>query len=273
MERFAATSDALTRCGRYATSFSAAPSASSAANGAPQRQVVKWYCSLCHTARANLRIANSAHTASVSDPTTPVGNSELLTIAAISPGHRMASSSARRRRPGQYVAFGTGARAYNNHMIKGLGRHTQRARCRRCACKPTIPIAELVHRTVTVCYRAARLRVLDRSARPEESSATNSTGNVVMQLHCGQGDSSALYVRRCDPVSSVIAANARCLWTLTNPRRLPASASPAPTVARSKSMISSCSRSTKYMHLAALHAGDGFTCCSPSAIAAARKLW
>ena len=219
MERFAATSDALTRCAPYATTVSAAPSKSSAASGTPQRQVVKWYCSLCQTARAQRRAANSAQRANVSEPTIPVDKWDPITIAVISPGHSTASSSARRRRPGQYGAFGKGARAYNNHMIKSLGRQGQHT---RCACKPTTPIAEPVHRTVTVRYRVRRITVLDRPACPDESAATDRTSNVVMQLRSGQHVSSALYVRQVDPVSRVLVANARCLWTLTTPRKLPA---------------------------------------------------
>lgn len=219
MERFAATSDALTRWGRYATSFSAAPSESSAASGTPQRQVVKWYCSLCQTARTQRRAANSAQRANVRGPTIPVDNWEPLTIAAIKPGHSTASSSARRRRPGQYGAFGKGARAYNSHMIKSLGRQGQHT---RCACKPKTPIAEPVHRAVTVRYRGAGTSAPDWPACLEELAASGSTSNLVMQLRSGQHVSSALYVRQVDPVSSVLVANARCLWTLTTPRKLPA---------------------------------------------------
>jgi hypothetical protein len=219
MERFAATGDALTRCGRYATSVSAAPSKSSAASGTPQRQVVKWYCSLCQTARMQRRAANSPQRANVSEPTIPVDKWEPLTMAAIKPGHSTASSSARRRRPGQYGAFGKGARAYNNHMIKSFGRHGQHA---RFACKAKTPIAESAHRTVTVRYCDTRISVFDRPACPEDSATTESTSNVVMQLLSGQHLWSALYVRQVDPVSRVLVANARCLWTLTTPRKLPA---------------------------------------------------
>ncbi len=79
MERFPAASGALIRRRRYAAaSFSATPTAISAAAGKPQRQVVNRYRSLCHSARTQRRTPYTTHRASIIDPTTPVCSDELL---------------------------------------------------------------------------------------------------------------------------------------------------------------------------------------------------
>ncbi len=273
MERIPAASRALIRCGGYAAaSFRAAPTATNVASGTPQRQLVNWYRSLCSSAHRHRRMARSMHSASVSEPTTPVRSNEPLTIAATNHGQATASSSARSRRPGQSAASGTGARAYNNHMIRCLRwAGLQPKRSIRPSTKPTTAVANTGYCTVTVCFSAARRCVSIEPSRRGAPATTDRPRNAAMQLRSGQRGSIALYMRPSHPVSRAFSVNARCLWTLTNSRILRASASPAHTAVRLKLTTSKCSRPTKYTCSAAMHASDAFTCCSPSVTTAPKN--